>query len=190
LNDDRKQQHAELEWLAFRYVAGEMTADEARTFEQRLSDDQPAREAVSRAVAISLRLAAARPTVAAARKPAERRPPRVRHRAIRALAWASVGVAASVAILVWSHVAGVVRVVTTPSSKPAVVETSPKEKSIDAVAWMQLRELDDSATRLEFDEWEPDDAPDGEASRDPVVPSWVFELAVANDRVEKEKQND
>ena len=40
----------ELSWLAFRYIAGEMTASECRDFEIRLQDDQLARESVADAV--------------------------------------------------------------------------------------------------------------------------------------------
>jgi hypothetical protein len=36
----------ELHWLAFRYVASELAADEEAQFETRLADDQAAREAV------------------------------------------------------------------------------------------------------------------------------------------------
>ena len=40
----------ELEWDAFRYVANELSADESTAFEQRLADDQEAREAVAHCV--------------------------------------------------------------------------------------------------------------------------------------------
>src|SRR4051794_32674415 len=40
-------------WLAFRYVAGEMTGDEAASFEERLGRDQSAREAVAEAVELA-----------------------------------------------------------------------------------------------------------------------------------------
>ena len=63
MNGDLDARQAELEWLAFRYVAGEMSADEARALEQQLAGDQAAREAVSSAVALGLRLAEARPVV-------------------------------------------------------------------------------------------------------------------------------
>jgi len=43
----------ELDWLAFRYIANEMTAIEADSFESRLADDQAAREAVARAVELA-----------------------------------------------------------------------------------------------------------------------------------------
>ena len=43
---------SDLAWLAFRYVAGELTADDEHRFERRLADDQTAREAVEEAVAL------------------------------------------------------------------------------------------------------------------------------------------
>ncbi len=43
----------ELDWLAFRYVAGELAADEMSDFESRLAHDQAACDAVSRAVELT-----------------------------------------------------------------------------------------------------------------------------------------
>lgn len=43
----------ELDWLAFRYVAGELTEIEAAQFEERLGTHQAAREAVARNVELS-----------------------------------------------------------------------------------------------------------------------------------------
>jgi hypothetical protein len=45
--------HAELDWQAFRYVAGELDAAELATFEQLLAEDQSARDAVLRAVELT-----------------------------------------------------------------------------------------------------------------------------------------
>ncbi len=42
----------DLAWLAFQYVAGELTSLEHEAFEQRLDHDQSAREAVAQAVAL------------------------------------------------------------------------------------------------------------------------------------------
>jgi hypothetical protein len=47
---ERPKPNDELEWLAFRYVAGELTHEEESRFETRLAGDQAAREAVERAV--------------------------------------------------------------------------------------------------------------------------------------------
>ncbi len=47
------------DWLAFRYVAGEMPADEAEQFEDRLAHDQAAREAVAASVRLVGLVAAA-----------------------------------------------------------------------------------------------------------------------------------
>lgn len=48
---------ADLDWLAFRYVANEMDADELTAFETRLGEDQAAREAVARAVELGYAVA-------------------------------------------------------------------------------------------------------------------------------------
>jgi hypothetical protein len=43
----------DLDWLAFRYISGEMSVNEAGQFESLLADDQNARDAVVRAVELS-----------------------------------------------------------------------------------------------------------------------------------------
>jgi len=55
----------ELDWLAFRYVAGELAVDEAAAFEQRLAEDQAARDAVAGAVDLSQTILAAESLVSA-----------------------------------------------------------------------------------------------------------------------------
>jgi len=50
-----------LDWLAFRYIAGEMTVAESTVFEERLGSDQAAREAVAAAVELVGALAACDP---------------------------------------------------------------------------------------------------------------------------------
>lgn len=52
-------QQQELSWLAFRYVAGELTAVEAEQFEEQLATDQSAREAVAQSVELYHAVAAA-----------------------------------------------------------------------------------------------------------------------------------
>ena len=52
-------EHEDLNWLAFRYVAGELTAAELQAFESQLEDDQSAREAVARACELTCCIAAA-----------------------------------------------------------------------------------------------------------------------------------
>lgn len=85
---------AELSWSAFRYIAGEMPADEQVRFEEQLAVDQQAREAVALAVQLAHGIAAApeRPTVVA---PA-RRKRRLRVR----LAWSAAAAAAVCAAFV------------------------------------------------------------------------------------------
>ncbi len=49
----------DLDWLSFRYIAGELPPEEADAFESRLAADQAAREAVARSVHLSRALTAA-----------------------------------------------------------------------------------------------------------------------------------
>jgi hypothetical protein len=49
----------DLDWLAFRYISGEMGASESEQFESLLADDQTARDAVVRAVELSQTILAA-----------------------------------------------------------------------------------------------------------------------------------
>lgn len=55
---DSKLQGSELDWLAFCYIANELSAEDHKAFEERLADDQQAREAVARAVELTQNLAA------------------------------------------------------------------------------------------------------------------------------------
>src|SRR5262245_19843215 len=57
MNEDDFQ--SELDWLAFCYAAGELSTADAEAFEARLADEQPAREALSRAVELLQTVAAA-----------------------------------------------------------------------------------------------------------------------------------
>jgi hypothetical protein len=87
----------ELDWLAFCYAAGEMTPAEADVFEQRLADDQAAREALARAVELTEVVATAEtlePVLAAV----------LQHSSwTRRLSWMALGAAASLLVaLLWS----------------------------------------------------------------------------------------
>jgi hypothetical protein len=158
----------ELELLAFRYVAGEMAADEAAAFEARLADDQPAREAVSRAVELGERLIEAAPRQAPLVTPL-RVPPAQRETLLaiaRPLGWMAAGAAAALLAVSLGR----------PPADPEIQPTPPKRAYTDAVVWARLHaEQDWVTTDLEryADESasmpEVRDAPDSAA-----VPSWVF----------------
>jgi hypothetical protein len=90
-------QATDVGWLAFQYVNDEMTADEAAAFEQRLADDQPAREAVAQAVLLTEALSCSplesAPTPATLQGASSRRP------WWAAAAWAACGAAACLAVM-------------------------------------------------------------------------------------------
>jgi len=50
MNDTRRE---DLDWLAFRYLAAELSPAESREFERRLEQDQQAREAIGRLVEVT-----------------------------------------------------------------------------------------------------------------------------------------
>lgn len=60
---------ADLFWLAFRYVDGALTSEEAAQFESRLEHEQSAREAVAEAVELTAAVGAAARPAAARRTP-------------------------------------------------------------------------------------------------------------------------
>jgi hypothetical protein len=146
----------ELDWLAFRYVAGELTPKEAGAFEERLASDQAAREAVARAAALGMEVAEARPTVARTRGFAAT--------VLGPLAWASLGAAASLAV--WSMLQN--------QPRPAAREPAPQPvvtREIDAVAWIQLHGVvraEQPVDELELDE------PELPVVRGPLVPNWML----------------
>jgi hypothetical protein len=58
----QKPTETNLDWLAFRYISGEMAVSEADQFESLLADDQTARDAVVRAVELSQAVLASQST--------------------------------------------------------------------------------------------------------------------------------
>jgi anti-sigma-K factor RskA len=166
----------DLDLVAFRYIAGEMTPEEAVAFETRLADDQTARVAVSRAVGLSQKLATAAPPIAepaaptqkAARKPA-------RKSALvwaQPLAWMAIGATAAVlAVNLFSRPAKL------PDSAPPTTNVQPTggSSSVDALMFARLQSEQDGAAELE--RWLDQTAAVDEADESPLaaeVPSWVL----------------
>ena len=92
-------QRDDLDWLAFRYVAAELSPGESREFERRLEQDQQAREAVGRIVEVTCAVRSldwdAAPRVA----PVRRLRPWYRRRGVQLAAGLALGLA--FALLVW-----------------------------------------------------------------------------------------
>jgi len=157
----------DLDWTAFRYVAGELTPAEASAFELRLGDDQRAREAVAEAVelagALSLVTASDATTLAI---------PRRRSSSRRALAWSGAAVAAAACVL--AYLAPVRR-------------SGRAEESNIARAWSGLRAAPDGdwSSLVAEAPHEPAAASDGEvvsgvesdATAERGVPSWMLAAA-------------
>lgn len=156
----------DLDWLAFRYVAGELDADEARTFEQRLEGELSAQDALCRAVALSERLVMLQPAsiMVATRG-------RWLSTIMERAAWAGLGAAAAALLFLllgWP----------TPADRPTptikIIETAPPNATPDPEVWARVRTqgdwsaevadwLDQAATHV------PQPVP-----ATPAVPPWFL----------------
>ena len=101
----KSEHREELDWLAFRYLANELNESEQEAFEDRLADDQSAREAVARAVELTQTLSAARELDEIVVRSAEAPAPATKGRSAWSVpaAWMSVGAAACLLLVAaWS----------------------------------------------------------------------------------------
>jgi hypothetical protein len=95
--------HSDLDWLALCYAAGELDAAAAEQFEARLAIDQPAREALARAVELTQIVAAAEHQLQDLVTPAARVATDWNSR----LSWMAVGgLASALVALLWTGVVG------------------------------------------------------------------------------------
>lgn len=121
------QTESDREWLAFRYIAGELSGDETAAFEAELESSQAAREAVARAVELSQAVAIAESQEVELVKAASKHSRRKSW--IFGIGWIAAGaVAASVAGAVWWNM---------PKSQ--------QEKSNIAESWAAMRAVDPPA---------------------------------------------
>jgi len=155
----------ELDWLAFCYAAGEFDAAEAEAFEARLAEEQPAREALARAVELTQTVAAAEAQCGDFVVPAARAKTDWNSR----LSWMAIGGLASLLLaLLWSGVVG-------PTVRTTQQRLLAKSQQNLASAWSQ--------TRLEIREaglWTPAGSNDDEElapmmsdDMDSDAPSWM-----------------
>src|SRR5688500_3937841 len=125
MTNDMKQN--DLDWLAFCYAAGELDNEAAEQFELRLADDQPAREALARAVELTQTVAAAESQCGEFVVPAATATTAWNSR----LSWMAVGGLASVLVaLLWSGVVG-------PTWQTARQRLNAGTKYNLAMAWQQ-----------------------------------------------------
>ena len=154
----------DLGWTAFRYIAGELSSDEAEAFEVRLADDQAAREAVAASVQVTQAVASISNDIAAADETADQQ--RGRNR------WAAVAIVASaVCLLMASSV-----LFTQPDSQPGLSQSDARADQI-VDAWANAGDptiplLDDIGVNglEESDDVEPEF----------TVPEWML-AAVSED---------
>ncbi|MFN0021962.1 MAG: hypothetical protein ACKVP0_27250 [Pirellulaceae bacterium] len=162
------------EWLAFRYIAGELSGDETVAFEAELETSQVVREAVARAVELSQAVAIAESQQVVL---VEAAPRGIRSRSwIPVIGWITAGaVAASVAGAVWWNMPGfqsdnssiaenwaAMRAVDPPApSVEAPAELGPALDAADAApSWMTAGVISLSGGKVE-DDGDGDGKPDG-----------------------------
>ncbi|QDU27817.1 hypothetical protein ETAA8_29080 [Anatilimnocola aggregata] len=156
----------ELAWLAFRYVAGELTAAETEQFELQLAVDQRARETLAQTVELYHAVAAAEslPTIAAC-EPARRQTTS----RTQQVAWISAGVSAATLLLMAGWSAGwFFGPSSVPSANINVAHVSPEL----AAAWNELR----AEATVGDDELSDDELaslPEDELSISTEAPSWM-----------------
>lgn len=168
----------DLDWSAFCYLSGEMVAEDSAAFEELLASDQPAREALARAVELTQAVASAESAEPVTIAPA---PSSVW---TRRLSWMAIGAAASLLIAVlWTGFEVGPRMQAWLGQPQASVEQVQL-----AAAWNQTQ-LELSAVEFPSDlhgDAEGSDADDNETtdldlSAVPEAPSWmtaaVFSLA-------------
>ena len=154
----------ELEWSAFCYAAGEMSPADAAAFEQRLAEDQTAREALARAVELTEVVATA-----------ESLEPLVTVRSqsttwSRRVAWMAIGSAASVlAVLLWTGAGSWLG-----SGKPAGGELVSADQHELAIAWALTRvELSASDTDVAASDADSGAEAGGDDGQEFPMPDWL-----------------
>ena len=182
------KQREDLDWLAFRYVAAELSEPECRQFEERLEHDQRAREAVGRAVEVTCAVRALDWDTAPHVKPVGQRHAGDRRRSMRWLAALAVGVAL------------VVFVARLPRGEPDVSRPGGWGRAVPpgelAVVWSSARmQWEAEPDGESWDEGQPEAAADhrSELSADAPgvidMPDWMIVAVVAlasepQDRIE------
>lgn len=190
MNDDTANDEAvnpepagadDLAWRAFRYAAGEMTADEARALEDQMATDPAACEAVVRAVQLGSELAAARPDAEVPATVTPRSLHDARYEPSHTpVAWLSIAAAVCVAFVGGIYWARRGNVAQEPIAQvPPNTATGPT--TIDADAWLKLRSLEPAGSDVElaWDGCASEELPDLDVGRGPAVPTWLVDMAGA-----------
>ena len=159
----------ELCWTALRYVCGELDADESGAFEQRLDQDQAAREAVAEAVELAGAVARLKPSAVSILAPP-------RHAGVRSFSrWAALAAASVLVTLVVRSV--------WISAGPG--DARPSAPSAVALAWSGVHEgedetdsllawLDTTPTPIDTHLAAPLDSPE---NAEAGVPDWMLAAA-------------
>ncbi|MBI5759151.1 MAG: hypothetical protein HZA46_11600 [Planctomycetales bacterium] len=145
---------SDLAWTAFRYIANELTADEAATFEERLAVDQEAREELSHSVEL---------TQALANQPRTDSQSQVSRQWRQRLSWMTVGAAVCLTVMLSGEFV-----------RSALVRSGTSVGG-DRLAGLSFgSQMDDSDSDATADLNENDSDDNHAASGDVSVPSWLL----------------
>jgi len=157
----------ELNWLAFRYVAGELTEEQTESFEARLADDLAACEAV----AAMSELAVSAQSAAAVEKSERVRVAESPHKLrVRIRSWIAIG--STVVALGWLFLLSGNRSDRTEIGPAGPVTRSDAQTAADLIArWSQSEE---SEFTSELPEIAPLDLNGAGDSGRPDIPTWMI----------------
>lgn len=177
-NNSGEPHEGDLDWLAFRYVSGEMPTDEAALFEQTLAEDQTARDAVASAVQLTDAVLALAPTHSQITQPV----PATRRNVWRErAAWMVAGAAAACVLFLVSWDMGH----TPRGSDMAISAEKAGEINRVAAVWSDTNLF----AQADMDTADDDDDVAADPLHDVQVPGWLL-AAVCGDESAKEKQEE
>jgi len=162
----------DLDWLAFCYIADELSPDEREAFESQLANDQGAREAVARAVDLTRAVAAVDAEGRNLATPASLAARLWRRTGVAGrLGWTAVAIAACLVVVLAHHTyRGIAPVATSPQDARGgkQVGTSDRLPAQLAVVWSRTRE---ELAAWQFDDWTADSLDEGDgADESPPFP--------------------
>ncbi len=172
-----------IEWQAFLYITDELSGDEAEKFEERLADDQAAREAVARVVEIEQAVVQAAGVKMPPVLPAEPRQ--------RRIGWQSAVVGVVLAGLFLAMIPLMIQLPSNRQQQPGGPAVAEAESMVDQAALLVAvwtsGEQDTNDEEDWFDsEWCGPDADNhsGYAVLEIGVPTWMYEAVAEDDGIE------
>lgn len=164
----RQDKQDDLDWLAFCYIADELSPADEEAFERRLADDQRAREAVARAVDLTMAVAAAGAAPSPRTTPASGAIGIWRRASLASrLAWTAIAASACLAAVVaFVHHVSTGPVAGPPREAPTQEKAAVPNAGDGRLALLWSRTAEELAALQLDDDWGDDSAADGSGEDD------------------------